>query len=293
MAGRIPAPAGAGKPVATGALTGGGPVVEPRPMTVSRTPARLVLAGAVLAAALIALVAAPRASAQLTATDLRVSSTARVVRVVVDFAGARLTGLERQVDAVDPEIADGRGVVRVNATGIGSSATPASGAGVTARVLRRTGSIVVRVDGAAGRFKFLEYNVSVPRNVLVIDLWTATAARGATVLDDGCLKLTSWTGTNGRARARGLELMPLFEHGLVLSLRAPGAGGSTLGLRPITATEGTFRPDFSGYVAPGRWRGGTPPIPGPPRRAMLEAWSTSAKDGSLECLVQVPVRVVP
>jgi hypothetical protein len=28
-------------------------------------------------------------------------------------------------------------------------------------------------------------------------------------------------------------------------------------------------------------------------RAMLEAWSSSAKDGSLECLVQTPVRVAP
>ena len=33
-------------------------------------------------------------------------------------------GLERQVNATDPEIADGRGVVRVNATGITSGATP-------------------------------------------------------------------------------------------------------------------------------------------------------------------------
>jgi len=133
----------------------------------------------------------------------------------------------------------------------------------------------------------------VPRNVLVIDLWKATADRAATVLDDGCLRLTSWTGRDGRARARGLELEPLFEHGLVLSLRAPGAGGSTLGQRPITATAGTFLPDFSGYAIPGRWRGGTPPIPGLPRRAMLEAWSASAKDGSLECLVQLPVNVIP
>jgi hypothetical protein len=262
-------------------------------MTASRTTSLVALAGALLAAGLVALALAPRASAQLTATDLRISSNPKVVRVIVDFAGARLTGLERQVDAIDPAIADGRGVVRVNATGITAGAAPASGAGVTARIGRRRGSIVIVIDGAAGRFKFLQYKVSVPRNVLVIDLWKATADRAATVLSDGCLQLTNWTGTNGRARARGLELAPLFEHGLVLSLRAPGAGGSTLGERPITATEGTFLPDFSGYAIAGRWRGGTPLIPGLPRRAMLEAWSASAKDGSLECLVQVPVNVIP
>ena len=79
----------------------------------------------------------------------------------------------------------------------------------------------------------------------------------------------------------------------MLSFRAPGAGGSTLGEKPITATEGTFLPDFSGYAIAGRWIGGTPRIPGIPRRGMLEAWAASAKDGSLECLVQVPIRVIP
>jgi hypothetical protein len=248
---------------------------------------------ALAAASVAAAVVAPSAAAQLTATDLRVASDAARVRVIVDFAGARLTGLARQVDAVDPRISDGRGIVRVNATGISSGATPASGAGVTARVIRRPGSILVRVEGAAGRFKFLQYRVSVPRNVLIVDLWKATAARAATVLDDGCLRLTSWSGADGRARARGLELEPLFEHGLVLSARAPGAGGATLVERPLVATGGVFRPDFSGYLVPGRWGGRTPPAPGLPRRAMLEAWAASAKDGSLECLVQVPIQLIP
>jgi hypothetical protein len=253
----------------------------------------ILRAFAASAVAVAAAVLAPSAAAQLTATDLRVTGNAKVVRVIVDFAGARLTGLERQVDAIDPEIADGRGVVRVNATGITSGAAPASGAGVTARIIRRPGSILVRADGLPGRFKFLEYNVSVPRNVLVIDLWRARATRAATVLDDGCLRLTSWSGASGRARARGLELQPLFEHGLVLSARAPATAGSTLAERPLVATEGVFRPDFSGYAVPGRWRGSTPPVPGTPRRAMLEAWAASAKDGSLECLVQVPIRLIP
>jgi hypothetical protein len=267
--------------------------MQPRPVTGSRTARPLALAGALLAAGLLALALAPRASAQLAATDLRVASNAKVVRVIVDFAGARLTGLARQVDAIDPGISDGRGVVRVNATGITSGATPASGAGVTARVVRRPGSILVRIRGAQGRFKFLQYKVSVPRNVLIVDLWKASAARGATVLDDGCLRLTRWSGTGGRGRAGGLELQPLFEHGLVLSLRAPDAGGSPLAERPLTAQEGTFLPDFSGYAVPGRWSGTTPAVGGLPRRAMLEAWAASAKDGSLECLVQVPIRVVP
>jgi hypothetical protein len=260
----------------------------------SRTTPRLAPAVALLGAAVLALALAPRASAQLTATELRVTGNAKTVRVVVEFAGARLTGLERQVDALDPEIADGHGIVRVNATGITTAvAFPVRGSGVAARALQRPGNILIRMDSLPGRFKFLEYNVSVPRNVLVIDLWKATAARAATVLADGCLSLRSWSGADGRARARGLELQPLFERGLVLSARAPGAGGTTLALRPLTATGGVLRPDFSGYSVPGRWSGRTPVVPGAPRRVMLEAWSTSAKDGSLECLVQVPIQVIP
>ena len=142
---------------------------------------------------------------------------------------------------------------------------------------------------APGRFKFLEYNVSVPRNVLVIDLWKASAAAAAKVLDDGCLRLSSWSGHGqrpgpGPRAAAALRARP----GAVAS--APGAGGSTLAERPLVATEGTFLPDFSGYAVPPDAGAAAPTIPGLPRRAMLEAWAASAKDGSLECLVQVPIR---
>src|SRR5262245_27788205 len=154
MSGRIPRPAGAGKP-GPGALDAPRALLEPRPVTGSRSARPLALAGALLAAGLLALALAPRASAQLTATGLRVASNPKAVRVIVDFAGARLTGLARQVDAVDPQIADGRGVVRINATGITSGAAPASGAGVAARIVRRPGSVLVRIRGAPGRFKFL------------------------------------------------------------------------------------------------------------------------------------------
>jgi hypothetical protein len=92
---------------------------------------------------------------------------------------------------------------------------------------------------------------------------------------------------------RGLELRPLFEHTVVASLRAEGAGGSTLALNPLTASGFRFRPDFSGYLRPGRFAGPIPVTVTAPLRVMLEAWSTSAKDGSLECLVQTPVLLRP
>ncbi len=240
-----------------------------------------LLAAAVLAGALLA----PTAAGALTATSIRVTGDAARARVIVQFTGAGLTGLERQVDTPDPEIGDGRALVRINGRGIRSTASPVTTTKVPLRGLRvraaqRPGSIVVVLEALPGLFKFVQYAVSVPRRAVVIDLWKVTLDRRAAILDDGCLRLTAWSGRDGRARARGLELRRLFEGGLVVSARGAGAGGSTLAERPLIA-------------AGGRWAGATPRIPGLPRRAMLEAWTASAKDGSLECLVQVPVRVVP
>jgi hypothetical protein len=262
---------------------------------VSRTSRALALA--VAAGALVA--AAPSAaSAALTATGVSLAGRPAYEQVVVPFAGGSLTGLERQTDAVDPAVADGRAVIRVNGRGITARPVARTRAGVTARLVRRTGSILVVLDTPMSRFKFVSYAVDGSRTRLVIRLWRATVAPGARILDDGCLRLTSWSG-HGGARAEGRELRPLFEHALVLSLRTEGAGGATVAERPLTATEGTFLPDFSGYATPGRWSGrlrvtlGSPGGTPPGLRAMLEAWSTSAKDGSLECLVQTPVILRP
>ena len=182
--------------------------------------------------------------------------------------------------------------MRINATGITDRGGAGhAGAGVRARVAQRPGNLLVLLDAPAGTLKFVSYNVSVPRNVLVIDLWKVTTAPGARILSDGCLRMTSWSAAGARAKAKGRELQPLFEHGLVLTLR--GAGGVPVAEKPLTATEGVFRPDFSGYAVPGRWGGSMPYSVASQRRAMLEAWSSSAKDGSLVCLVQTPVLLRP
>lgn len=254
-------------------------------------PSRTLAAAAVVAAGALLVPAA--AQGALRADDVRIASDAAKVRVFVHFAGGPpLTGLERQVDAIDPTPLDGRAIVRVNAAGITSTAGPATGSGVTARVIRRPGNLLVRTTMAPDRIKFVSYRVSIPRNLLIVDLWRVTTDRRARILGDGCLSLTSWSGAGGRARAAGRELQPLFEHGLVLTVR--GAHGSPISETPLIAAEGTFRPDFSGYAIPGRWRGAVA-VPAASRgaRVMLEAWSASAKDGSLECLVQTPARIAP
>jgi hypothetical protein len=252
-----------------------------------------------LAGALAASLALPSAgTAALTATGATLAGRPAFDQVVVAFAGGTLTGLEREVDALDPSPADGRAVVRVNAPGITARPATVTRAGVTVRLARRPGSVLALLGSPRGRHKFVSYHVDGSRTRLVIRLWRATTSASARILDDGCLRMTSWSGRGG-ARARGLELRPLFEHGLVLSLRRAGVGGATIAERPLTATPGVFLPDFSGYRTPGRWRGRfnlvafAPVGEEPAVPAMLEAWSASAKDGSLDCLVQTPVMLRP
>ena len=251
------------------------------------------LFAAVLAGVAASALAPAVAQAALRADRVTIASTPSFVRVVVHFSGSpSLTGLERQIDTPDPDPLDGRSSVRINGTGITTRAAPVTKAGVTARVAGLPGRLVVRLRSDPKRLKFVQYKVSVPRNVVVIDLWKVTSAAGARVLSDGCLKMTSWSAKGGRVKASGLELQPLFEHGLVLTVR--GSDGSAISEKPLTATEGVFLPDFSGYASPGHWSGSMPvPAASHGARAMLEAWSASAKDGSLECLVQTPVRLAP
>jgi hypothetical protein len=262
---------------------------------VSRTRSRRRLTALAALAVATGLAAPATGMAALTATGVSLAGRPAYVQVVVTFGGGTLTGLERQVDALDPQVGDGRAVVRVNGRGITATAAPVARAGVRARVARRPGSILVLLDTPPGPFKFVSYDVDGARRHLVIRLWRATTSPAARILDDGCLRLTRWSGTRG-ATIRGLEREPLFEHGLVLSLRRTNAGETTLAERPLTATGGVFLPDFSGYASPGRWSGRLSPAAAavtPPAPAMLEAWSTSAKDGSLECLVQTPVVARP
>lgn len=255
----------------------------------SRMPRRHALA---IACALAGALAIPSTgTAALRATGLTVATRAAYDQVVVTFAGGRLGDHERQVEATDVAPGDGRAVVRVAGRGIAARPAIATGPGVTARLAGAPGAVRVVMTTPPGRSKFVQYRVDGSRTRLVVRLWRARVTPAARVLDDGCLRLTAWSGRGGGS-ARGLELQPLFEHALVLSARRAGAGGAALAERPLTAREGTFLPDFSGYATPGRWGGRLRAAPGAAVvPVMLEAWSTSAKDGSLRCLVQTPVNL--
>ena len=265
-------------------------------------PAVSSLRRAVLRGAILALLAWP-APAALTApkhpaSGIHISKRPAAVRVAISLPpGTDLGAQTSDIEAPDAAPLDGRAAIRVRAPGLRVRSRNATGAGIRVRLRPRSNGLTVLVSGRTHTLKFISHGRSSGRR-LVIDVWRNTTAARARILNDGCLKLTRWATTPGIATARGRELTPLFEHGLVLSLRREGPGRTTIAQTPVTATEGVFRADFSGYRIPGRWNARLPftpvPAPGTNRaRAMLEAWSSSARDGSLDCLVQTPVIVRP
>lgn len=211
-------------------------------------------------------------TAQLSAVALRVGVHPTFVRVVVDLAGGSI--IPGVVEATEPNPIDGSARLLVRAPGASSFAAPLDALGVRASVARVPAGLLISLSASVRRFKYLEYFVLHGPERLVIDLWTsAPPPPGAGVFrgKGGCLTLDSWSVGHGVARASGRERF-LFEHSLVLRLR--NARGVMVAQKPVTAT--------------GRWsasvRYAQPRQPG-----TLEAVALSAKDGSLDCLVQARV----
>ena len=221
-----------------------------------------------------ALLAAPAADAApgLTAARARIGDHAAFVRVVVDFRAGDLG--PQDPTAVDPAVADGRGRVEIVHPGVRAEVRPVAALGVAVAVAQQAGRVVVRWSSAAGRFKYLAYDVLPAPERLVVDLWKSRVpAPAATILDDGCLHVTSFHGGRNVGIA-GRALVPLFEGTVVVRLR--GAGGRVLVERPLIAGGGRWATSFPYRVVR-------------PRPATLEAVVESAKDSALSCLVQVPV----
>jgi hypothetical protein len=233
---------------------------------------KIVGALALVVAATLAGAPAAGAGSALTAVRSRIGDHPGFVRVVVDFAGGDLASQEPT--AVHPAVEDGLGRVEVVHPGIRAAAPMAKAAGVAVRVVPGGGRIVVRSTFARDRFKYLSYDVLSSPERLVIDLWKARVPRAAAaVLDDGCLRVTSFHGGPNVSMA-GRALVQLYEGTVVVRLR--GASGRVLLERPLIADRGRWATSFHYPVTRAR-------------PATLEAAVESAKDGALDCLVQVPV----
>jgi hypothetical protein len=231
--------------------------------------------------ALLVLGAAPAsASAALTVSDVRVGAQPAFVRVVVDFSGGRFDGNE--ADATDPAVRDGSGRVDIRRAGIVAPARVRSFQGVRARVgLAGANRASVRLTFAKGRFKYVRLSALHDPERLVIDLYrsappSTTAAEIRSGVDR-CLTLSSISRTGRRFRVRGIE-RELFEGSFVLRVR--DATGRVVGRRIVTARgPWDVRVAYAGIASA---QAGT-----------VEAVAASAKDGSLACIVQVRVALVP
>jgi hypothetical protein len=240
--------------------------------------ARMRSAGAVVVAVLFAaLLAAPASAAPLTATQILVGDHPAFVRVVVEFSGGSLTSSE--VAATDPDpFPDGFVRVAMIHAGVKSTAAPVRAHGVFARVGQAGSRLTVRVTGRDRQLKYLSYVVQHSPERLVIYLYKSRPPKDAsaeiTTGRRSCLSLGSHKVTRTRVKASGGE-RNLFEHMFVVRLRRHGGGIHRQ--KTVTAVNGHWSTSFAYRHA--RRQTGT-----------LEAVEFSAKDGALDCLVQIRVR---
>ena len=218
----------------------------------------------------------PEAAGTLTATAIRAGDHPAHVRVVVDFTGRRV--LAGEVMASDPDpFRDGAVRLALTRRGIRGRAAGIRRHGVWARLVERPGRLDLRLDARPQRFKYVGYAALHDPERLVVDLWKSRVRSNAAEIrraPDGCLSLGRTAVSPTRVRASGRERR-LFEHSLVVRLRR--AGGRIHAQRHATA-------------AAGRWSVHMAYRPAARQTGTLEAVAESAKDGTLDCLVQTRVR---
>jgi len=236
-----------------------------------------------LVAALVALalgwVLPAAAGAALTADQIRIGNHPAFVRVVVDFSGGTLHG--NDVESPDPSPFDGAARVRVMHTGVTTAAAPVNAEGVSARIVQRPGSIVLRLEARRHRFKYLEHTVLHSPERLVVDLWKArpptSAAEFPTAPQGGCLSIVNLNALPGRVTANGME-NGLFEHMFLADVR--NRKGRVVGTRPVTASGG-------------HWHRTVPFAVTASQPGTFEVVDFSEQDGSLVCIAQRRVALAP
>ena len=229
---------------------------------------------ALAAAALLAASALPAsaAAAPPTATAITVTERPGVVRAAIAFTGERF--LEGEIVASDPDpFDDGEVRLPLRHTGVRTTAPSVSAAGITVAIAQQANRITIRLTGAPRRFKYVHYRATSDPRRLLVDLYKSAPPGPAAEIRVGaerCLTLRRATVEGRRLRARGRERR-LFEHSLAVTVR--GADGRIKAQRAVQAAAGRWRTRFR-----------LPELPA--QRGTLEAVAFSAKDGTLDCLVQ-------
>lgn len=242
-------------------------VLEPGPTRCIPGSVRRLLFVAVMVLG-VAWVLPAAASAGLTATQIRIGNHPAFVRVVVDFTGGTLH--RNDVESPDPQPFDGRARVRVARVGITTGAAAVTQQGVSARIVQRSGSIVLQLSARRHRFKYLEHGVLHSPERLVVDQFP-TAPQG------GCLGIDNYDALPGRVRADGSE-NDLFEHMFQMNVR--NQKGRVVGTRPVTASAG-------------HWHRTVPFDIGVAQKGTVEVVDFSEQDGSLICIAQLRATLAP
>jgi hypothetical protein len=232
---------------------------------------------AVIFVALATVPAAQAGAAPLTATKIRVGTHPGFIRVVIEFTGGQVNAGE--VEATDPSpFQDGFVRLPLTRPGVKTTAAPVRDHGVFARIAQGSGRITISLSAADRRFKYLGYFALRSPERLVLDLYKTRPPSEAAEITrgrGGCLTLNDHTVERRRVTASGRE-RDLFEHSLAAVLRR--RDGRIHKLRATTAFDRRWSASF--------------PYPRIERQTgTLEAVSTSAKDGTLDCLVQTRVRM--
>ncbi|MFN8123666.1 MAG: hypothetical protein U0237_14695 [Thermoleophilia bacterium] len=237
---------------------------------------------AVLAAALTGLacwgpaLAAPARAA--TVVGVRVGDHPAYVRVVLDVRGTvALSDVAPAEGLADPF---GSGLVAffIRRPGIRSDVERRSRLGVTVAIVPAPDMLLMRTTASRWRFKFAGWAVLRSPTRVVVDLWkSAPPTPAATVLDDGCLRLTAVRSRPGTVDVRGRVVGQVFENQFAVLIR--DRAGRVLDRRRVTARNGTAWHVRLRHGAPGQ--AGT-----------VEGFDGGGT-GNVECLVQTAVRLRP
>ena len=234
---------------------------------------------AAVAAIVVGALPASAAAAPPTATAVSVTERPGLVRASIAFTGERF--LVGEIVASDPDpFGDGEVRLPLRHTGIRTTAPPVTAEGVTVAIAQQAGRITIRLTGAPRRFKYVHYRTTGDPQRLIVDLYESAPPSPAAEIRVGagrCLTLRRGAVEGRRLRARGRERR-LFEHSLAVRLR--GEDGRVKAQRAVQAAGGRWRTRFR-----------IPELPA--QTGTLEAVAFSAKDGTLDCLVQKRVAIGP
>jgi hypothetical protein len=186
-----------------------------------------------------------------------------------------------EVDATDPRITDGGARVDISHPGIVVTPRDRTAQGVRVRLSLATANRArVQITTTTLRAKYVRVSVLHGPERVVIDLYRAATRSPSAEIRTGvnrCLTLTSVRRTGHTFRMRGTA-RNLFEGNFVIRVR--DGLGRVIGRRIVTA-NGPWNQTVSYSGVGGRQHG------------TVEAVAESAKDGSLVCIVQRIVILVP